>query len=201
MQLIGGDLVGYDVIGDIHGQAAKLTALLRKLGYSQRGDGWKPPADRMAIFLGDLIDRGPEQVETVNIVRRMVDNGGARCIMGNHEFNALGYATVRPGARGNFLRPHSIKNIDQHAEFLRQVVEGSPLHREFLEWFRTLPVTLDLGGIRVVHAWWHDPFVDLVRRQMPEGQPMDDEFLVNAHKMPVDDEAPSKEWQAMEGLT
>ncbi|MFN8751157.1 MAG: metallophosphoesterase, partial [Betaproteobacteria bacterium] len=55
--------MGYDVIGDIHGQAGKLEALLRKLGYVPRACGWVPPHGRQAVFLGDLIDRGPEQVK------------------------------------------------------------------------------------------------------------------------------------------
>ena len=70
--------MGYDIIGDIHGHAAALTALLRKMGYREHGGAWRHP-DRMAIFIGDLIDRGPGQVETVRIVRGMTDRGlGAR---------------------------------------------------------------------------------------------------------------------------
>jgi len=187
--------MGYDVIGDIHGYAAKLEALLRKLGYTNRGGDWKPPTERQAVFLGDLIDRGPEQVKTLDIVRRMIDAGNARCIMGNHEFNALGYATRWSDDSTTYLRPHSPKNIAQHAEFLHQVGENSAMHREFLAWFRCLPVTLDLGGIRAVHAWWHDSYVSLIRNQLAEGASMDDAFLVEAHCKG------SPEWKAMEGLT
>jgi hypothetical protein len=60
----------YDVIGDIHGQADKLRALLQRLGY-QQGKTWRPPAGREAVFIGDLIDRGPAQRETIDIVRGM----------------------------------------------------------------------------------------------------------------------------------
>ncbi len=187
--------MGYDIIGDIHGQAGKLEALLRKLGYAQRGDSWVPPAHRQAVFLGDLIDRGPEQVRVVNIVRSMIDAGHARSVMGNHEFNAIGYATPRRDERGGYLRAHSAKNTAQHAEFLRQVGEGSALHGELVDWFRTLPPTLDLGDIRVVHAWWHDPHVALVGARVPQGRPMDDEFLHEAYAKG------SPPWQAMEGLT
>ena len=55
----------YDIIGDIHGQYGKLEALLGKLGYSHRQGLWTPPDGRMAVFLGDLIDRGPEQLKTL----------------------------------------------------------------------------------------------------------------------------------------
>jgi len=187
--------VGYDVIGDIHGQADKLEALLQKLGYVRKSLGWVPPHDRQAIFLGDLIDRGPEQVKVVNIVRSMIDAGHARSVMGNHEFNAIGYSTERRGAPGEFLREHSEKNKSQHVEFLEQVVEGSALHRELIEWFKSLPPLLDLGGIRVVHAWWHEPYLELVTAEVPSGRPMGDDFLHAAYVRG------SAQWQAMEGLT
>lgn len=187
--------MGYDVIGDIHGQAGKLEALLRRLGYARTAACWVPPSGRQAVFLGDLIDRGPEQVKVVDTVRAMIDAGHARAVMGNHEFNAIGYATPRVGSPGEFLRRHSRKNIAQHAEFLRQVGEASPLHRELVGWFRTLPPMLDLGAIRVVHAWWHQPHVDLVAGRTGAGSAMDDMFLDAAF-----DEG-SAAWEAMEGLT
>lgn len=72
--------MNYDVIGDIHGEYDKLVSLLQKLGYQDQ---------HMAIFAGDLIDRGSRQVVTVTLIRRMVEAGTAKCVMGNHEFNAI----------------------------------------------------------------------------------------------------------------
>lgn len=187
--------MGYDLIGDIHGQAGMLVALLQQLGYVERGGVWKPPAGRMAIFVGDLIDRGPEQLKVVNVVRSMIDAGFARSVMGNHEFNAIGYATERPGSPGEHLRSHKPAHLAQHAAFLSQVGESSALHRELLGWFRTLPPMLDLGPIRVVHAWWHQPYVDLVNSRWPAGKPMSDSFLLAAS------DRSTSEWAAMEGLT
>lgn len=187
--------MGFDVIGDIHGQAGMLEALLLLLGYVWRGGVWKPPAGRQAIFVGDLIDRGPEQLKVVRIVRSMIDAGFARSVMGNHEFNAIGYATERADAPGEHLRRHKPANVAQHAAFLAQVGEGSALHGELLQWFRTLPPMLDLGPIRAVHAWWHQPYVDLVSARWPAGQSMSDEFLHAAYN------PSAPEWAAMEGLT
>lgn len=186
---------GYDVIGDIHGHAAKLAALLRMLGYVPSAGSWIPPQGRTAVFVGDLIDRGPEQIRVVNIVRSMIDAGHATSVMGNHEFNAIGYATRRDDGSGEFLRAHSNKNTGQHAEFLAQITEGSPLHQEVVGWFRTLPPTLDLDGIRVVHAWWHEPFVELVNSRWTSGKPMNDAFLHASWTKG------SPEWLAMDGLT
>lgn len=185
----------YDVIGDIHGHAAKLEALLRKLGYVPSAGSWIPPQGRMAVFVGDLIDRGPDQMEVVRIVRSMIDAGHARAAMGNHEFNAIAYATRREDGSERFLREHTEKNIGQHAEFLAQVKEGSVEHMKMIDWFRTLPPMLDLDGLRVVHAWWHDPYVDYVASQWAPGTPMSDAFLIAASTKGT------AEYQAMEGLT
>jgi hypothetical protein len=64
----------FDVIGDVHGEFDKLVALLARLGYWELGGTWRHP-DRTAIFVGDLIDRGPKQLATVDLVRAMVDAG------------------------------------------------------------------------------------------------------------------------------
>lgn len=155
----------YDLVGDIHGYASKLEALLSLMGYTKVGRGYKAPYGRQAVFLGDLIDRGPEQMRVLEIVRSMVDADDAQCIMGNHEFNAIGFATDNPLNPGERLRPNRAdtvkcrKNREQHAEFLAQVGEGSAQYLGWIEWFKTLPPFMDLGGIRVVHGCWDDAAV------------------------------------------
>ncbi|MEX2149681.1 MAG: metallophosphoesterase [Steroidobacteraceae bacterium] len=147
---------GYDIIGDVHGHHDQLTVLLRNLGYREQDGAWRH-SGRQAIFVGDLIDRGPHQVETVLTVRRMVDAGSARCILGNHEFNAVAWFTPDPAHPGEYLRPHAKgDNRKQHEAFLTEV-EGQPLHAELVGWFQTLPLWLETDGIRVVHACWHVP--------------------------------------------
>lgn len=151
----------YDLIGDIHGYADHLKALLKKLGYRERSGVWTHP-ERQVIFLGDFVDRGPHQLETVQIARAMVEQGSALAVMGNHEFNAVAYATPDPRKPGEFLRPHDKKNTGQHLAFLRAVDEGSALHQDIIAWFRTLPLFLDLPGLRVVHACWHEPSLQVM---------------------------------------
>ena len=65
---------GYDVIGDIHGQADKLVGLLRHLGYNERQGAWRH-SERTAVSVGDLIDRGPRQLDSIRIPRAMVEAG------------------------------------------------------------------------------------------------------------------------------
>lgn len=150
----------YDVIGDVHGEGAKLRGLLERLGYVERAGHWRAPQGRMAIFVGDLIDRGPEQIEVLRTVRDMVDAGAGLAVLGNHVFNAIGFA--QRDERGDFLRLRSDKNTNQHAAFLKEVSLDSAAHKEWTDWFRKLPMALDLGGIRVVHAWWDEAAVAAV---------------------------------------
>lgn len=155
---------GYDLVGDIHGHADALHRLLRELNYAEVEGVFRHP-ERQMIFVGDFIDRGPQQREVLRIARAMCETGAARAVMGNHEFNAIGW--IARNTDGEFLRSHSAKNANQHAEFLSQIGESSPAHKDAISWFRTLPVWLDLPGLRVVHACWHDasrealvPFLD-----------------------------------------
>jgi len=156
---------GYDIIGDIHGSGYKLRVRLKELGY--RHDAWTNAyrhADRTAIFVGDLIDRGPAQREVLEIVKAMVDSGSAQIVMGNHEFNALAYAIPDNLNPGEHLRKHSAKNKIQHEAFLSQLTKAEQAH--YLSWFRTMPLWLDLGGLRVVHACWHKPSMRIIEEYL-----------------------------------
>jgi hypothetical protein len=141
----------YDLIGDIHGHADELAQLLDALGYKQADGSYHHP-DRKVIFLGDFIDRGPKIRQVLEVVRPMVEGGRALAVMGNHELNALAYHTEDPDSPGEHLRRHSPKNQRQHRATLEQL-DPREL-RSHLEWFRTLPMWLDLDGLRAVHACW-----------------------------------------------
>lgn len=175
----------YDIIGDIHGQAEKLKALLTDLGYRDTRGAWRhPDANRMALFVGDFIDRGPHQIESVMIVRRMVEAGSALAVMGNHEFNAIAYHMPDPAREGKFLRSRSGSNgktnFNQHSAFLAEV-DGKPeLHKEIMDWFLTLPLWLDLPGVRVVHACWHAGFMNELRPSLNSHNCLSREMMARA---------------------
>ena len=141
----------YDIIGDIHGHADTLRALLTQLGYVERDGAYSHP-ERTAIFIGDFIDRGPKIRETLAIVKAMTGAGTALAVMGNHEYNAICYHT--PDSDGGYYRPHTEKNFGQHKETLREFEGRADEWAAYLKWFETLPLFLDLGGLRVVHACW-----------------------------------------------
>src|SRR5690554_7046201 len=75
----------YDIIGDVHGHADQLEALLKKLGYNYKNGAYSH-SERKLISVGDLCDRGPAQRRTIDIIRAMHEADQAHVIMGNHEF-------------------------------------------------------------------------------------------------------------------
>ncbi len=90
----------FDVIGDVHGCCDELEALLRQLGYEiatvrpgapgfESGPVYAHPAGRRAVFVGDLVDRGPRILDTVRLVRNMVATGSAFCVPGNHDMKLM----------------------------------------------------------------------------------------------------------------
>jgi hypothetical protein len=172
-------LQNFDVIGDIHGHADALARLLEGLGYRLR-EGVYRHAERQVVFLGDFVDRGPHQRETLRIVRAMVAAGAARAVMGNHEFNAIGFATT-DGA-GGYLRARSDKNRAQHSAFLDQIGESSAAHADAVAWFKTLPLWLDLGGLRVVHACWSADAQRALGGCLDEQNRLTERGIVETHK-------------------
>ena len=150
-----------DIIGDVHGHADALEALLQKLGYQVRGGIWRHKAGRRAVFVGDLVDRGPRQLDAVAITRRMVEAGTALIVMGNHEFNAIAFATPDPREPGTHFRPRRGSNLVHHGIFL-DAVGGmdSVLHRDLIGFFCDMPLWLDLPDVRIVHACWSQAAID-----------------------------------------
>lgn len=183
----------YDIIGDIHGYADGLVTLLRKLGYRDRGGSWRHP-ERTAIFVGDFIDRGPGQLDTVRVVRSMVDSGAALAVMGNHEFNAIAWNTPHPELPGEHLRRRSAKNQEQHAAFLAETAHNPELHQDILDWFLTLPLWLDLPGLRVVHACWHPADMAEFAPLLRPGNRLDADLLAAASRKG------SREFQMVENI-
>ncbi len=172
---------GYDIIGDVHGCADKLEGLLLKLRYEKRDGVYRHP-ERQAIFVGDLIDRGTQQVETLELVRAMVEAQTGQIVMGNHEFNAISYWTPYPEVPGGFIRRHNNKHRRQHKAFIEQVVVHAEFCAEIIEWFKSMPLYLDLGGLRVVHACWSVELIKKVDEWIEPGTPMPTDFLVRANQ-------------------
>ena len=169
----------YDIIGDVHGFAYALENLLEKLGYKEGENGYQyagTDGSRQAIFVGDLVDRGNDIRRTVNIVRAMVDNGSAQMVMGNHEFNAIAYFT--PVANG-FLRQHNKRSNKQIKATVDQFSDYQDEWQSHIEWFKQLPLFLDLGHFRVVHACWDSQLIEQLQSRH-QTQIINDVFLMEA---------------------
>jgi hypothetical protein len=166
----------YDLVGDIHGHAAELIQLLDQLGYRDEAGSYCHP-DRTMVFVGDFVDRGPQIREVLEIVRPMVDSGAALAVMGNHEFNAIAFHTPHPEKTDKYIRPHSEKNIGQHAETVRQVTDLA----DYVEWFRALPMWLQLDGLRVVHACWDPDGMAVIKSALNRHGGATKEFMAAAH--------------------
>jgi hypothetical protein len=170
----------YDLIGDIHGHADELRALLHHLGYRPDAAGVpRHPAGRQVIFLGDYIDRGPKIRETLQLVRSMVDGGAALAILGNHEYNALAFWQTYP--TGGHIRPHWPWHIKQHYRTITEFATPELFKewQDYLGWFLTLPLALELPGLRAVHACWEPRHLDYLRGELPDLR-LTPEFMLRA---------------------
>lgn len=156
---------GYDLIGDIHGCGLTLIDLLEQMGYTKRGGVYQHPK-RKVVFLGDIVDRGPNIRLACHIVKEMVDAGHADIVMGNHEYNAVTYLTeAPPGMRQPFLRPHTPRNTFIVEQTLEQFANYPQEFSEYLDWFTTLPLFNEYEHFRVVHACWDAPMIDEFKRR------------------------------------
>jgi hypothetical protein len=130
--------------------------LVRQLGYDADG---RHPQDRRLVFVGDLGDRGPDSPRVLSWVQGLVEAGRAQCVLGNHELNLL-RGEPKAGNRW-FLDP----GHPEHRGEFRHSACASPAQRarcqEFLE---RLPLALERADLRVVHAAWHAPSIEQLRR-------------------------------------
>ncbi|QDV63996.1 metallophosphoesterase [Crateriforma conspicua] len=167
----------FDIIGDIHGHADALRRLLTELGYHRHGDGFRH-RDRTVLFVGDFIDRGPAIADVLRIVRATIDAGDGLAVMGNHEFNAIAFHTCIPGTNNRWFRERSSKNCHQHKSTLDQLSANEL--SDAVAWFSTLPVAIEIDGVRVVHAAWQASQIEIIRHSLQTFGRFTVEFLSEA---------------------
>jgi protein phosphatase len=147
-----GEAGAFDIIGDVHGCADELELLLAKLGYRVEWTGAgedrrcrvEPPAGRRALFVGDLVDRGPRTPDVLRLVHTMVTSGAALCVPGNHDVKFARWLSGR-----NVKLTHG---LDASAA---QMEAESPAFRDQMKLFLDKLVShlwLDGGRLVVAHA-------------------------------------------------
>lgn len=135
----------FDVIGDVHGCFDELVMLLRKLGYEDNEEaGMIHPEGRKPVFLGDLCDRGPKNVEVLRLVMKMVKSGNALAVPGNHDVKLVKYLLGKIVQLTHGL-DKTVEELEKQDEQFRNDV------REFLDGLVSHYV-LDDGKLVVSHA-------------------------------------------------
>lgn len=138
----------FDLIGDVHGCLEELEELLQKLGYRRVGGTWQHPAGRKAVFLGDLGDRGPHNLATIELVMDMVEAGHALFVPGNHDKKLAAYLAGR-----QVRVVHGLEKTVGELERL-EPQEREAFARRFLAFYsRAVPyLVLDGGRLVAVHG-------------------------------------------------
>ena len=148
----------FDIIGDVHGCADELEELLERLGYGKlviadHEPGWTSikyvhPEGRKAVFVGDLVDRGPRVLDTLSVVRNMVQSGSALCVPGNHDMKLFKKLSGR-----DVQITHGLAQTVAEINALPDEVRG-PFCRSLAEFLDGLVshFVLDDGKLVVAHA-------------------------------------------------
>jgi len=134
----------FDLIGDVHGCFDELAALLTTLGYELTENGARHPDGRKAVFLGDLVDRGPKTPEVLELVMKMVASGDALAVPGNHDIKLM-----------RALQGKNVNVSHGLAESLEQLAQRTPEDRERIVAFIDSLIShfvLDDGKLVVAHA-------------------------------------------------
>jgi protein phosphatase len=147
----------FDIIGDIHGCCDELEILLGKLGYqatpsTEKGfwdfPTYSHPEGRRVLFVGDLVDRGIRNMDTVKLVRNMIEANSALCVCGNHEFKLMRYLRGKKVTVSHGLQ----QTIDELEAIPPEVAEDYKIDlQKFLDSLISHYV-LDEGKLVVAHA-------------------------------------------------
>lgn len=141
----------FDIIGDVHGCYDELITLLNDLGYIIEDDRVTPPEGRKAVFVGDLVDRGPRIPDVLRLVMGMIENGSALCVPGNHDIKLMKALEGRNVQRTHGLAESLAQLEGKTAEFRDQVhdfIRGLVSH-----------YVLDNGQLVVAHAGMKEAYI------------------------------------------
>jgi len=148
---------GLDIVSDIHSCYVELFNLVVKLGYETKFDEarfdfkWFHPEGRVLVFVGDYMDRGPYPLETFDFVRRMMEDGIALGVQGNHCNKLKRYLT-----RVTTGKSVSGMTTGDGLQGTIDAIKEVGLEWEVLAWLNTLPLSIQVGSVLVTHGAWKD---------------------------------------------
>ena len=164
----------FDFIGDIHGEVGALTSLLSRMKYDSNGNH---PEERKLVFVGDLVDRGPDSIAVLRLVRHLIEQGNAHMVLGNHELNLICAEKPlsdtltpksKPGNRWFFGQTENMidtagSNKNLHPPQFQRLADD-PARDEITAFLNTLPLVLENDHFRVVHSCWHPKAIDYLKK-------------------------------------
>lgn len=145
----------FDLIGDVHGCFREMESLLTKLGYALEDGTYRHPAGRIAVFLGDIVDRGPRIPDVIRMVSRMMEAGSAFFVPGNHDERFAAYLIGTPVELSHGLE-QTVEQIEKEPpgtqdevvnRFLRLYMQAAPY------------LWLAGGDLVAVHAGLEEPMI------------------------------------------
>jgi protein phosphatase len=134
----------FDIIGDVHGCYDELVTLIQQLGYKNKDGLYQHPAGRKLVFVGDLVDRGPNTPGVLRLVMNHVNSGLAFCVPGNHDAKLLKWMNGK-----NVTIAHGLQ------ESIDQLLQETPAFREDVKKFLDALIShyvFDEGKLVVAHA-------------------------------------------------
>ena len=151
----------FDIIGDVHGCLGELHALFEALGYLMADDGtWRSPSGRLPVFVGDLVDRGPDSSGVLRLVMRLVRHRVALAVPGNHDLQLLRWldGVPTPVLHGLDTTIAEFEDLPRAwRDDVRRFLHALPSH-----------VVLDDGNLVVAHTGlaerWHGSESDEIRQ-------------------------------------
>jgi protein phosphatase len=179
----------FDVVGDIHGCLEELRAVLHRLGYQPAGQGYAHPEGRRAVFVGDLVDRGPSSVGVLEVVLAMRAAGTALLVPGNHDNKFMRWLMGRPV---RIARQGLAQTIEEGNALPPDVRDR--LWQSALDALREAPgyLLLDDGRLVVTHAGIQDAMLGRWNRHIAEFCLYGDVTGIDAQGRPL-----RRDWAAM----
>ena len=150
----------FDIIGDVHGCLPELEKLIRKLGYKKDNDVYYHPDNRKLLFVGDIVDRGPDSLGVLRLIMQLCRQNVAFMVLGNHDDRLFRYL------KGNKVE---VKHgLETTAEELKSITEEEK--QEIMDFLENTPTyyVLDDGNLITVHAGIKESYVGRYTKKIRE---------------------------------